>query len=65
MSKGNGTARLQAGEGEKRVTRPCAQLPDHVHSWPRDEAGWAQIRERETCGHLLLHQFVRSSNWVV
>lgn len=38
---------------------------DHIHPWPRDEAGWVEIRKCRQCGDMLLRQFVKSSSWVV
>ncbi len=40
-------------------------LADHVVPWPRDEQQWRSLIECDTCGLLLLRQFIESSTWVV
>lgn len=51
--------------GTEQAVIDHAYEPDHVHAWPRDRGAWNRIRACQTCGTLLLRQFVNSSSWVV
>lgn len=42
-----------------------APLVDHVVPWPRNEQQWRALTQCDTCGLLLLRQFIESSTWVV
>jgi hypothetical protein len=52
----------QSGAAGSATLGPPA---DHVVPWPRDERQWRAVTECDTCGLLLLRQFIESSTWVV